>query len=61
MKLGHYPVMLSIKWLQIHDVGIKWALNMAIFNSPYCKENYLPEGRTAIMPGMVNVPESFKV
>ena len=34
---------------------------MAIFNSPYCKENYLPKGRTAIMPGMVDIPESFKV
>ena len=42
-KLGHYQVVLGIKSLQIHDVSTKWALNMAIFNSPYCKENYLPE------------------
>ena len=32
---------------------------MAIFNSLYCKKNYLPEDRTAIMPGMVNIPNSF--
>ena len=51
---------LGIKWLQIHDVGTKWASNMAIFNNPYCKENCLPEGRTAIMPGMVDVPKSFE-
>ena len=23
IKLGHYPVVLGIKWLQIHDVGTK--------------------------------------
>ena len=33
---------------------------MAIFNSLYCKENCLSEGRTAIMPGMVDIPESFE-
>ena len=58
-KLGHYLVMLSIKWLQLHDVGTKWASNMAIFNSPYYKKNYLPEDRTAIILGMVDVPNLF--
>ena len=32
---------------------------MAIFNSPYYKKNYLPEGRAAIMPGMVDIPDLF--
>ena len=51
---------LGIKWLQLHDVGTKWALNITIFNSLYCKENYLPKGRIAIIPGIVDVPDSFE-
>ena len=31
-----------------------------IFNSLYCKENYLPEGRTAIMPGIMDVSDLFE-
>ena len=58
-KLGHYPMVLGIKWLQIYDVSTKWASNIAIFNSPYCKENYLPKEQTVIMPGMMDVPELF--
>ena len=53
-------MVLGIKWLQLHDVRTKWASNITIFNSLYCKENYLPEGRTAIMPDIVDVPDSFK-
>ena len=34
---------------------------MAIFNSPYYKENCLPKGQTAIMPGIINVPKSFNI
>ena len=53
--LGHYPVILGIKWLQKHDVTIKWGANMVLLNSPYCKKNYLESGRTAIVPGIINI------
>ena len=53
-------MVLGIKWLQLHDVGTKWASNITIFNSLYCKENCLPKGRTAIMLGIVDVPDSFE-
>ena len=57
-SLGHYPVVLGIKWLQRHDVGTRWGSNMAAFNSTYCKSNCLPPGRTVMVPGMVDVPET---
>ena len=58
--LGHYPVVLGIKWLQKLDVRMKWASNMAILNSPYRKKNYLPEERTMAMPGLIKVPDTIK-
>ena len=40
-SLGHYPIVLGIKWLQIHDVSIRWAMNSLTFNSPYCRQHCL--------------------
>ena len=56
-SLGHYPIVLGIKWLQRHDVGTRWASNMAAFNSSYCKKNCLPRDKTVIISGMVEVPD----
>ena len=49
--------MLGIKWLQKHNVIIKWGANIVLLNSPYYKKNYLESGRTAIIPGIVNIPD----
>ena len=58
-KLGHYPVILGIPWLQKHDVTTKWASNLAILNSPFCRKNCLREDQqTVIARGLVNVPEA---
>lgn len=56
--LGHYPVILGIKWLQKHDMTTKWGANMAIFNSPYCKKNCLKNGQPVIISGMIDVPDT---
>ena len=55
--LGHYPVVLGIKWLQRHDVTTRWGANMVLLNSPYCKDNCLELGRPAIVHGLVEVPD----
>ena len=55
--LGHYPVVLGIKWLQRHDATTKWAANMVLLNSPYCRKNCLEAGKIAIVPGIVEVPD----
>ena len=34
---------------------------MVLFNNLYYKKNYLPGGRAAIMPGIVEVPKLFKL
>jgi hypothetical protein len=35
-KLGHYPIVLGIPWLQLHDVAVHFASNTLIFGSQYC-------------------------
>ena len=34
----------------------KWGANIVLINSPYYKKNYLESERTAIVPGIVEVP-----
>jgi len=35
-KLGHYPVVLSILWLELHDVTIRFSYRTLTFGSKYC-------------------------
>ena len=35
-KLGHYPIVLGIPWLRLHDVAVRFASNMVTFGSQYC-------------------------
>ena len=58
-KLGHYPVVLGIKWLQLHDVTTRWGANLAFFNSNYCKKSCLSEKNSAIVPGIIEVPDTI--
>jgi hypothetical protein len=34
-KLGHYPLVLGIPWLKLHDVTIHFASNLITFGSQY--------------------------
>jgi len=35
-KLGHYPVVLGIPWLELHDVAIRFSSRTLTFGSKYC-------------------------
>jgi len=35
-KLGHYPVVLGIPWLELHDVAIRFNSRTLTFGSQYC-------------------------
>ena len=35
-KLGHYPIVLGIPWLERHDVAIRFSSRTLTFGSPYC-------------------------
>jgi len=35
-KLGHYPIVLAIAWLRLHDVAVRFASNTVTFGSQYC-------------------------
>jgi len=36
IKLGHYPIVLGIPWLRLHDVAVRFASNTGTFGSQYC-------------------------
>jgi len=36
MKLGHYPIVLGIPWLRLHDVAVQIETNTLTFVSQYC-------------------------
>ncbi|KAH0606065.1 uncharacterized protein H6S33_004522 [Morchella sextelata] len=36
-KLGSYPLVLGIPWLQLHDVTLRFKDNSILFDSEYCK------------------------
>jgi len=35
-KLGHYPIVLGIPWLELHDVAIRFSSHILTFGSQYC-------------------------
>ena len=35
-KLGHYPIVVGIPWLRLHDVAVYFASNTVTFGSQYC-------------------------
>ena len=38
-KLGHYPIVLGLPWLQLHDVTIKFQKKRIGFESSYCQQH----------------------
>jgi len=38
-KLGHYPIVLGIPWLRLHDVAVRFASNTVTFGSQYCTKH----------------------
>jgi predicted aspartyl protease len=38
-KLGHYPIVLGLPWLQLHDVTIKFQKKQIGFESNYCQQH----------------------
>jgi hypothetical protein len=42
-KLGHYPIVLGIPWLRLHDVAISFASNTVRFGSSYCLSHCLSQ------------------
>jgi len=35
-KLGHYPIVLGIPWLRLHNIAVRFASNTVTFGSQYC-------------------------
>jgi hypothetical protein len=57
-KLGHYPLVLGIPWLRLHDVRIGFASNQVCFESEYCLAQCVPEGKPVGIQGIsIDPPE----
>jgi hypothetical protein len=38
----HYPIMLRVPWLELHDPWIQWSQHKITFNSPFCLASCQP-------------------
>jgi len=56
-KLGHYPIVLGIPWLRLHDIAISFASNTVDFSSPYCVQHCL-DYPTKIQGISIDPPEN---
>ena len=45
-KLGHYPIVLGLPWLELHDVAIQFSSRTLTFSSNYCQSNCNKEAIT---------------
>jgi hypothetical protein len=41
-KLGHYPIVLGIPWMELHDVAVRFSSRTLTFGSQYCTVNCNP-------------------
>ena len=39
IKLGYYPIVLELPWLQLHDIIIKYQNKRIGFKSSYCQQH----------------------
>jgi len=47
-KLGHYPIVLGLPWLQRHDVDISFAKNSLTLSSDFCLSHCCPRNAITI-------------
>jgi len=55
-KLGHYPIVLGIPWLRLHDVAVRFASNTVTFGSQYCVD-HCQEGPVTVQGVTEEPPE----
>ena len=59
-KLGHYPIILGIAWLRLHQPTINWGLNTLTFASNHCRQSCCaPRNFPVQVTGLNSVPEKF--
>ena len=55
-RLGHYPLVLGIPWMDLHDVGIRFASRTVAFGSQYCL-NHCTHRVTTVQGISMDLPE----
>jgi len=61
IKLGHYPIVLGLPWLQRHDVDICFTKNSLIFNSNFCLSHCCPRNAVTISGISIDPPEKINI
>ena len=57
-KLGHYPIILDLLWLCLHDINIWFTKNMVTFDWEYCLNYCCKNGNTmSIIWILIVIPE----
>jgi hypothetical protein len=59
MKLGHYPIVLELPWLQFHNVTIKFKKKRIGFESSYCQHNSKPHSSVWVWGDLMETNEDL--
>lgn len=60
-SLEHYPLVLGIPWMQLHDVAILFSSNSLTFGSQYCQTHCSPHPATAVVAEGISIPLSERL
>jgi len=56
-RLGHYPLVLGIPWMELHDVNLRMATRTVAFGSQYCLNHCQIPGTTVVQCISSDLPE----
>jgi hypothetical protein len=56
VQLAHYPVVLGVAWMKIHDPLIRFAAHNIAFDSDYCRKHCNTPQRPAKIPILHDIP-----
>ena len=59
-QLAHYPVVLGLPWLKIHDPRIGFAEHTVLFDSKYCQEHCNVPTRPAKIQALHDIPRKTR-
>ena len=60
-KLGHYPVILGIPWLRLHNLHNHWKANTLTFNSMHCLSHCLIASKSTTVHGLSVIPNHYRL
>jgi hypothetical protein len=54
--LGHFPIILGMPWLKLHDPSLVWSKRQLFFNSDYCLSHCLCSNTSSNTQDLIELP-----